>query len=235
MVTTTTDANGTTHFFLVYRNGASIGEAMAFLPTGITTAESVPTLVYFHGHNAATNLANYFQSNPKTYDLRPLLNGKQIALIQPWGGHHSAFKHFQTGAGLTALVESGLRVMIEHATPPRPCPVQIPNPPSVILAAHSGGGNALLAAAKSSSTYSPQIKQVWGFDCMYWHEGDAWVEWCRANPDKQLRVRASTHKPSNKPKAEAERIRAASLQNADVEIVNLAHNQFPRTYVPAFL
>ena len=235
MVTTTTDANGTTHFFSVYHNGTSIGEAMAFLPKGIAIAESVPTLVYFHGHNSDTNLENYFQSNPKTYDLRPLLNGKQATLIQPWGGHHSAFERFQTGTGLTALIESGLRVMIEYAAPPRPCPVRVPNPPAVILAAHSGGGKALLAAARSSSTYSPQIKQVWGFDCMYWGEGDAWVEWCRANPDKRLRVRASTHKWSKKPRTEAEKIRAASLQNADVEVVDLAHNQFPKTYVPAFL
>jgi hypothetical protein len=235
MVTTTTDANGTTHFFPVYRGGTAIGEALAFLPRGIAVAESVPTLVYFHGHNATANLAAYLRSNPSTRDLRPMLSGKRVALIQPWGGHHSAFGRFQSGPGLTALIEGGLRVLIEHADPPRPCPVQVPNPPSIILAAHSGGGAALLAAAKSSSAYLPLVEQAWGFDCMYSGEGGQWIGWCRANSSKRLRVRASTHEPSRKPRAEAQRIRAAALTNADVEIVNLGHSQFPRTYIPAFL
>jgi hypothetical protein len=235
MVTTTTDANGTTHFFPVYRGGTAIGEALAFLPRGIAVAESVPTLVYFHGHNATANLAAYLRSNPSTRDLRPMLSGKRVALIQPWGGHHSAFGRFQSGPGLTALIEGGLRVLIEHADPPRPCPVQVPNPPSIILAAHSGGGAALLAAAKSSSAYLPLVEQAWGLDCMYSGEGGQWIGWCRANSSKRLRVRASTHEPSRKPRAEAQRIRAAALTNADVEIVNLGHSQFPRTYIPAFL
>lgn len=241
MVTSTTDANGTTHFFPVYLNGASIGDAMAFLPAGITAAESVPTLVYFHGHNSVANLPAYLRSNPSTRDLRPLLSGKRVALIQPWGGHHSAFGRFQTGPGLTALIETGLRVLIEYATPSRPCPVQVPNPPAVILAAHSGGGEALRAAVKSSSTYLPLVEQVWAFDCMYSGEGDEWIRWCRANSSKRFRVRASTHQWSRKPRAEAEKILAATrhrthpLQNADVEVVNLAHDSFPRTFIPAFL
>lgn len=241
MVTSTTDANGTTHFFPVYRDGASIGDAMAFLPAGITAAESVPTLVYFHGHNTQANLAAYLRSNPSARDLRPLLSGKRVALIQPWGGHQSAFQRFQTGPGLTALIEGGLRVLIEYAIPSRPCPVQIPNPPAVILAAHSGGGEALRAAAKSSSTYLPLVEQVWAFDCMYWSEGNDWIGWCRANTSKRLRVRASTHQWSRKPRAEAEKILAATqrgaspLQNADVGVVDLAHDSFPRTFIPAFL
>lgn len=241
MVTSTTDANGTTHFFPVYRNGARIGDAMAFLPTSVKMAEAVSTLVYFHGHNDSADLPAYLRSNPTTRDLRPLLSAKQVTLIQPWGGHGSAFQQFQTGDGLTALIEYGLRVMIEYATPTRPCPVQVPNPPAIILAAHSGGGTALKAAANSSSSYLNLVSQVWGFDCMYSGEGNDWVRWCRANGGKRLRVRASTHPPSRKPREEAEKILAAvrnrtnPLRNADVEVVNLAHSLFPRTFIPAFL
>ncbi|HCK80002.1 MAG TPA: hypothetical protein PK880_12630 [Candidatus Competibacter sp.] len=235
MVTTTTDANGTTHFFRVYRGGSAIGDAMAFLPSGVALAETVPTLVYFHGHNHSANLGAYLRSNPTNRDLRPLLGGKRVALVQPWGGHQSSFLQFQTSTGLTALIESGLRVLIENANPTRPCPVQVPNPPAVILAAHSGGGFALLAAAKSSSVYLPLVEQVWALDCMYWGEGRQWIDWGRANAGKRLRVRASTHQWSRKPRAEAEKIRAAALQNADVDVVNLAHDAFPRTFIPAFL
>lgn len=241
MVTTTIDANGTTHFFSVFRDGKTIGDAMAFLPASVAMAETVPTLVYFHGHNQTANLAAYLRSNPANRDLRPLLSGKRVALIQPWGGHKSAFQAFQTSAGLTALIEGGLRVLIEYAEPPRPCPVKVPNPPSIILAAHSGGGAALLKAAQSSSVYLPLVEQVWGFDCMYSGEGHHWIDWCRANTSKRLRVRASTHQWSRKPRAEAEAIRAAAgatvnpVSNADADVVNLAHDAFPRTFIPAFL
>jgi hypothetical protein len=111
----------------------------------------------------------------------------------------------------------------------------------VILAAHSGGGFALRAAASSSSVYVPLMGQVWALDCMYWGEGRQWVDWCRTNTAKRLRVRASTHQPSRRPRAEAETIRAAthiathSIQNADVDIVDLAHDDFPRTFIPTFL
>ena len=127
MVTTTTDANGTTHFFPVYRGGSAIGDAMAFLPSGVALAETVPTLVYFHGHNNTANLGAYLRSNPTNRDLRPLLSGKRVALIQPWGGHRSSFLQFQTSAGLTALIEGGLRVLIENANPTRPCPLSGPS------------------------------------------------------------------------------------------------------------
>ncbi|MBL8258786.1 MAG: hypothetical protein JNM60_03115 [Candidatus Competibacteraceae bacterium] len=235
MVTTTIDANGTTHFFSVYRDASAIGKAMAFLPAGVAMAEAVPMLVYFHGHNQTANLAAYLRSNPANRDLRPLLSGKRVALVQPWGGHKSSFLQFQTSAGLTALIEGGLRVLIEYANPPRPCPVRVPNPPSIILAAHSGGGAALRAAANSSSAYMPLVGQVWGFDCMYSGEGRQWIDWCQANAAKRLRVRASSHQWSRKPKAEAEKILAAGLANADVDVVDLAHDAFPRTFIPAFL
>ena len=84
MVTSTTDANGTTHFFPVYQGGKQIGDAMAFLPTGVKIAEAVSTLVYFHGHNDSADLPAYLRSNPTTRDPRPLLNAKQVTLIQPW-------------------------------------------------------------------------------------------------------------------------------------------------------
>jgi len=99
----------------------------------------------------------------------------------------------------------------------------------------------LKAAANSSSSYLSLVGQVWGFDCMYSGEGNDWVRWCRANGGKRLRVRASTHPPSRKPREEAEKILAAvrnrtnPLRNADVEVVNLAHSLFPRTFIPAFL
>jgi hypothetical protein len=42
MTKTVTDANGTTHFFDVFNGTSVLGTAMAFLPAGIATAESVP-------------------------------------------------------------------------------------------------------------------------------------------------------------------------------------------------
>jgi hypothetical protein len=56
MTKTVTDGNGTTHFLEVFNGKSVIGTAMAFLPSGITMAESVPIVVYYHGHNSQNSI-----------------------------------------------------------------------------------------------------------------------------------------------------------------------------------
>lgn len=222
MVQTVSDANGTTHFFDV--NG---GKALAFKPKGLTDSEAQAVLVYYHGYNSTNDLKSYMASVPKTRDLRPLLAATPMLLVEPWGGQKSEFSKFVTASGLTALIDEAIGL------------AGIKKPPSrVILAAHSGGGMQLPQAAESSFAHAERLTQVWALDCMYLNEGSRWVAWCRKNPGKTLRVRASTHAWSAKPKAQAEVIAKAAdgglLPNANVDIVNLAHDSFPPTYVPEF-
>jgi hypothetical protein len=222
MGTTEIDGNGTTYFFEI--NG---GKALAFKPKGLTDPEAQAVLVYYHGYNSSNDLKSYMASNPTERDLRPLLAAKPMLLVEPWGGQRSDFSKFVTASGLTALIDEAIRL------------TGIKGPPSsVILAAHSGGGIQLPLAAESSFAYAEQVTQVWALDCMYLGEGSRWINWCRRNAGKTLRVRASTHLFSAKPKAEAEAIAQAAdsgpLLNANVDILDLKHELFPPTYVSAF-
>ncbi len=135
MTTTTSDANGTTHFFDVVKAGHPIGKSMVFVPSGVPTAETVPMLVYFHGHNSQTSIDTYIRALPQR-DFRPKLGGKKAVLVEPWGGNLSHFGQLAT-AGLTSLIDSAMFVAISNGTPSRPCPVQVPPPPSIILAGFS--------------------------------------------------------------------------------------------------
>ena len=222
MVTTVSDDNGTTHFFDV--NG---GKALAFKPKGLTDPEPRAVLVFLHGYNSTSDLKSYMASTPDTRDLRPLLASRPLLLVEPWGGQSSDFSKFVTATGLTTLIDEALKVA-GMKSPPR----------AVILAAHSGGGMQLLPAVQSSFTYADRLTQVWALDCMYLGEGAKWINWCRTNSGKTLRVRASTHPMSAKPRSQAEAIAKAAdgglLPNANVDIVDLAHDSFPPTFIPAF-
>jgi hypothetical protein len=222
MGTTESDGNGTTHFFDI--NG---GKALAFKPKSLTDPEAQAVLVYYHGYNSSNDLKSYMASFPTERDLRPLLAATPMLLVEPWGGQKSDFSKFVTASGLTALIDEAIRL------------AGIKGPPSrVILAAHSGGGMQLPLAAESSFAYADQVTQVWALDCMYLSEGTRWISWCRKNAGKTLRVRASTHPLSAKPRREAEAIEQAAggglLLNANAAIVDLKHELFPPTYVPAF-
>ena len=85
MTKTITDGNGTTHFFDVFDGKSVIGTAMAFLPASAGVPESVPMAVYYHGHNSQTSIEGYIKAM-KQRDFRPLLAGKKVLWVQPWGG-----------------------------------------------------------------------------------------------------------------------------------------------------
>lgn len=230
MTTTVTDGNGTSHFVEVFDGKRVTGKALVFLPAGVTLAEQVPMLVYFHGYNSQNDLDSYMKAAPAR-DLRKVLRGKKALLVEPWGGNKSTFGAFTSAAGLATLIEYAMFTAVSYGPPTRPCPVKPPPPASLILAGFSGGGAPLQAAVKAGPP--PHLfKQVWCFDCMYSGEGAAWVKWAKANPDKTLRVRATTKESSGKPRAEAKVVEAAGL---DAEIVEMSHEDCPATFIPKFL
>src|SRR5262249_5014694 len=139
MTKTITDGTGTTHFFDVFDGKSTIGTAMAFLPAAAGVPEGVPMAVYYHGHNSQHSTEGYVNAM-KQGDVRPLLAGKKVLWVQPWGGMLSKFGTMATGPGLTTLIESAMFTAISYGTPSRPCPVKPPPPPSLILAGFSGGG-----------------------------------------------------------------------------------------------
>jgi hypothetical protein len=236
MTKTVTDSNGTTHFFDVFNGKIVIGKAMAFLPAGITTAESVPMAIYYHGHNSQGSIEEYIKAM-KQRDFRPLLASKRVLWVEPWGGTTSKFGTMAT-TGLTTLIESAMFNAISYGTPSRPCPLQAPPPPSLILAGFSGGGAALNAAVKSSSAYLSLLTEAWAFDCLYSEEGQnkTWVDWAKANSGKKLRVRVSTGESSGSPRRENKIIRATPLSNIDADDpVSCGHEDTPGKFIPLWI
>jgi len=237
MVKTVTDANGTTHFFEVFNGKSTIGTAMAFLPSGITIAESVPMAVYYHGHNSQSSVEEYIKAM-KQRDFRPLLASKKVLWVEPWGGVRSKFGAMATGPGLTTLIEAAMFTAISNGTPSRPCPVQPPPPPSLILAGFSGGGAPLNAALRSGSTYLAKLTEAWAFDCLYSEEGQnhTWVDWAKANPGQTVRIRVTTGESSGSPRRENKIIRATPLPNIDADDpVPSGHEDCPGKFIPQWL
>jgi hypothetical protein len=244
MVTTTSDVNGTTHLFDVVKGGHVIGSSMVFVPMAVPTVEAVPMLVYFHGHNSQHSIDSYIRALPQR-DFRAKLSSKKVVLVEPWGGNGSNFQRLQTAGGLTALIDCAMSTAIENATPSRPCPVQPPAPPSLIFAGFSGGGQALNASVVAGCDYANRLTDAWAFDCLYGEEGQnhTWVNWARANSDKNLRIRVTPY--SGSPSGQNQLIRdeiaklqkhGANIANVDIaDPVHVAHEECPGTFLPQWL
>jgi hypothetical protein len=242
MTTTINDVNGTTHFTDVVRDGHIIGNCMVFVPVAVPIAEAAPMLVYFHGYNSQTSIEHYIRSMAQR-DFRPKLGSKKVVLVEPWGGTRSDFGALVTGRGLSALIDSAMFTAISNGTPSRPCPVQSPPPPSLILAGFSGGGRALNEAVVSSNAYSDRLSEAWAFDCLYSEEGQTgtWVKWAKTNDTKQLRIRVTTGESSGSPRRENAIIRKAikgspALSNIDAaDPASMNHEDCPISFMPQWL
>jgi hypothetical protein len=236
MAKSVTDGNGTTHFLDVFDGKKVIGTAMLFIPAAVSIVEQVPMLVYYHGHNSKNSIEDYVTSL-KQRDFRPLLKGKKVLLVEPWGGQKSNFGAFGTGAGLATLIDYAMFSAVSYGPPVRPCPVKPPPPASLILAGFSGGGATVKSLVIDSKSPSLSLlSEAWCFDCMYSGEGAAWVGWAKANPTKTLRVRVSTGESTGDPRAQADVIRAKPLPNIDIDkTVATGHEDLPAAFIPTWL
>jgi hypothetical protein len=244
VIRTTTDANGTTHFFDLTDGRQKIGSAMVFVPIAVSIVESVPMLVYFHGHNSQNSIEHYIAALPAR-DFRQSLSSKKVVLVEPWGGPGSNFQRLQTANGLTALIDGAMVTAMENGNPTRPCLAKPPAPPRLILSGFSGGGVALNASVTANCAYANKLTDAWAFDCLYSSEGDThfWVNWARANPDKQVRIRVTPHSgspPGQNKKIQEElvalRKQGIIVSNLDVtDPVNVAHEECPGTFLPQWL
>lgn len=258
--TTTTDGNGTTHFFDVmgmFRDGfqttrvgpktihlgnAHLGRAMLFIPAAVSVAEQVPMLVYYHGHHGPNDIEGYIRGNAAR-DFRPLLKSKKVVLVQPQGGPVSKFGPLGTPAGLRSLIERAMMAAFAVGRPPRKTPRSVPKPPALILAGFSGGGATLNNVVfGSKADYIDLLAEVWSFDSMYSGEGQKWVEWARAsaNAKKKLRVRVSTEVAGSSPDDQAAVVRKAakpaSAGTIDIDApIESSHEGLPGKFIPQWL
>jgi hypothetical protein len=105
---------------------------------------------------------------------------------------------------------------------------------NIILAAHSGGGSAMLRLARSRQRSTANIRECWGFDCLY-GEGVSklWADWAAATPGARLYVhylgpQGSTAQRSKELIAEKAR---RGLANVVVQETSAGHNHVPIRYL----
>src|SRR5712692_10278749 len=142
MTKSVTDGSGTTHFYDVFNGTSVIGKAMVFVPGAVSTVESAPMVVYYHGHNSQGSIEDYIKAM-KQRDFRPPLAAKSVVLVEPWGGTRSKFGAMATADGLSTLIDAAMFTAISSGTPRRPWPVRPPPQRSLILAGFSRGGAPL--------------------------------------------------------------------------------------------
>jgi hypothetical protein len=250
MTTTTTDGNGTTHFFDVFpgqrtRNPNDIiGRSMLFIPLAATPIEQMTMLVYFHGHHGPTKIEGYVNSI-KERDFRPLLRSKKVLLVEPQGGPVSNFGDLATPAGLTALIEQAMFIALTFGPPVRsmaPLGTPAPKPKALIIVGFSGGGKALNSVVlDSKADYLSRLTEVWSFDSMYWGEGKRWINWSldTANFDKKLRVRVTAPgggETTGAPRRQAELMMEGLPVNVDLdEPIKATHEGLPGMFIPGWL
>jgi len=237
MTKTVTDGNGTTNFIEVFNGKTVLGTAMVFQPIAVSRVQAVPMLVYYHGHNSQSSIEGYIKAM-KQRDFRPALAGKQVLLVEPWGGMKSKFGVLATGAGLTTLIDSAMFFAISNGPTSQDCPVKAPPPASLILAGFSGGGAPLNAVVASGSTSLSMLTEAWAFDCLYSEEGQnkTWVNWAKANSSKQVRIRVTTGESSGSPRRENKIIRATPLSNIDADDpASMGHEDCPGSFIPKWL
>lgn len=255
-MTTVADANGTTHFFDVYggqpivvKKGPPvvvlpppvIGSAMLFIPQAVTLVEHAPMLVYYHGHNGSSSIEGYVNAM-KQRDFRPLLREEEVLLVEPWGGVRSKFGELGNAAGLGQLIKGAMAAALRLRPPARRLLGVTPYPRSLILAGFSGGGATLKKVViGSKADYIGLLSEVWCFDCMYSGEGQAWVDWAKANTmKKMLRVRVASGEGTGSPRAQADVIRNAMKQNyeTNIDIADVTpsgHEDLPGKFIQDWL
>lgn len=238
MARTITDSSGTSHFLnSPHRKGDE--DLLVFSPIAASPFNA-RLLVFLHGHDlqkqTAATLDAYLRAVPDKRDLRPVLRDKAVILAHPWVGTRSDYGWLKDAKGVEALLDVTLKTAFATAANAR-ANWPLPMPSSIIIAGHSGGGAAVQAIARRPppAHWWNLVRELWVLDGMYSGEAPFWTDWCRDNPKRTLRVAASSHKLSRKPRAQAEALTAAKLTNIQSEVADVAHLDFPLTYVAKWL
>jgi hypothetical protein len=175
-----------------------------FIPQRFRPKPKVDLIIYLHGIKPKLDLTvdRYWnRSHFPTWPLREGLNqsGKDFILVAPTLGPRS---QTQTGwlaqpGGLDKYVDLVLAALATHG----PYQGRRPQLGNLILACHSGGGLPMRQLAMGKNRCASQIKECWGFDCLYFTgDENLWAQWAKSRPDARLFIhyQSSTRERSEK-------------------------------------
>jgi hypothetical protein len=165
-----------------------------FIPEGYTPGGSVDIVLWLHGHKAESlrksAIDKYWDAKRFAYGaFREGVNasGRNVILVAPTLGGHSEPGLLTKPGGLDAFLASVLAAM--RAYGPHRGAMADPALGNLILACHSGGGAPMLALARGKNRVAAQIRECWGYDCLYNAGSDAlWADWARSRPGAKLYI-----------------------------------------------
>src|ERR1700740_1318162 len=165
-----------------------------FIPENYRIPSKVDLLLYLHGHHEAKpklSIDGYWLAaqNPQ-WALREAVNtsGKNVILVAPTLGPKSQAGKLTEADGLDWYLDQVMAALINYYDPIKKLEHR-PQLGNIIIACHSGGGWPMRQIAGKAQRYSNQIRECWGFDCLYNRGDDTfWRAWAKSRPDAKLYV-----------------------------------------------
>lgn len=165
-----------------------------YIPENYLLQPQVDLILYLHGYHTlypSISIDRYW-SGSRRFPFWPLRegvdqSGKNVILVAPTLGPRSEVGSLTDPDGLDAYLDKVLLALVERG--PYQTARQSPTVGNVILACHSGGGYPMRQLALSQQRYSLNIRECWGFDCLYNKDDETlWAQWARSNPDVKLYI-----------------------------------------------
>jgi peptidoglycan hydrolase-like protein with peptidoglycan-binding domain len=202
-----------------------------FFPAGYKAQPEVDIVIYFHGHrierrNVKESINAYWNKAYTPYfPLREVLNesGKNVILVAPTLGPRSQPGWLGHRGGLDRYVNQVLTAITTHG-PHKGMKVSVGN---IVLASHSGGGSIMRMAAIHGGKYSSNIRECWGFDCLYDSvDAAGWSAWAKSHPNSKLYF----YWKDPKTWSNARKLDAMKLPNLRVAKSDKGHMHVPLRY-----
>ncbi len=206
-----------------------------FVPDNYKVSTEVDMILWLMGHHdnqeypPSLTIDDYWFKYPH-FKFREFVNAgnKNVILVAPSLGPSSQSGNLTDSGGLSRFLDQVLAALQAYGPFP-----SVPSLGNLVIACHSGGGSPMLQIAKTSQLYSDNIKQLWGFDCLYGDVEDSWLQWAQQNSTKLLLIRYGSSTPDRSRKL----MKMAEKQsNINIDgVVTTPHNRVPVTYWHQFM
>jgi hypothetical protein len=202
-----------------------------FVPANFQRTPTVDIVIYLHGFKRdgpSLSISSYW--NGRRFPQRALregvnTSGKNVLLVAPTLGPRSQAGRLVASGGFDDYVDrvrAGIGRHVYASTG------QPPDLGTIIVAAHSGGGEPMRRAVLGSRRYAANIRECWGFDCLYSGvDAEQWARWARAHPAARLFVYFTD---GGGTKAHSLALRAQGVPNVLVERSPAPHDYVPITH-----
>jgi hypothetical protein len=232
--------NKVTYFLSINLGSANRTQKMltgVFIPDNFRFGSTVDVILWLMGHHDnktyPPNLGiDDYWKNYTSFKFREFVNtsNRNVILVAPTLGSGSEAGKLSDKNGLSWYLDQILAALQAN--------VPLTNAPTLgnlVIACHSGGGWPMRAIATHPQTYLSNVKEFWGFDCLY-NTGDeqSWLAWAAANGGKKLFIRYGAG--GTDAKSENLKKLAAGVANIDVAgNISTHHNDVPSTYWQSFM